>query len=114
PDLERHSEALAWFASLGLPVNPEHRVVTTHGEVYEFCQHWIENRHLLPYEIDGVVIKIDSFAIQEALGVTSKAPRWAIAFKLPPEERTTILNDIMISVGRTGKVTPYAVLEPVL
>ncbi|NLA36664.1 MAG: NAD-dependent DNA ligase LigA, partial [Actinobacteria bacterium] len=114
PAFERHSETLDWLASLGVPVNPEHRIVGSLDEVYAFCQHWIEHRHELPYEIDGVVVKIDSLAIQEALGVTAKAPRWAIAFKLPPEERTTLLRDIQVSVGRTGKVTPFAVLEPVL
>ena len=114
PTFERHSETLDWLATLGLPVNPEHRIVGSLEEVYEFCRHWIEHRHELPYEIDGVVVKINSLAIQDALGVTAKAPRWAIAFKLPPEERTTLLRDIQVSVGRTGKVTPFAVLEPVL
>lgn len=114
PAFERHSETLDWLATLGVPVNPEHRIVGSLEEVYEYCRHWIEHRHELPYEIDGVVVKIDSLAIQEALGVTAKAPRWAIAFKLPPEERTTLLRDIQVSVGRTGKVTPFAVLEPVL
>jgi DNA ligase (NAD+) len=81
--------------------------------VYGFCRHWVDHRHELPYEIDGVVVKVDDLAVQQALGSTAKAPRWAIAFKLPPEERTTILRDIQVSIGRTGKATPFAVLEPV-
>ena len=81
--------------------------------MYAFCAHWVEHRHELPYEIDGVVVKLDDLAVQEALGSTSKAPRWAIAYKLPPEERTTLLRDIQVSIGRTGKATPFAVLEPV-
>ena len=81
--------------------------------MYRFCRHWVEHRHELPYEIDGVVVKVDDLAVQQALGTTAKAPRWAIAFKLPPEERTTILRDIQVSIGRTGKATPFAVLEPV-
>ncbi len=113
PELASHSESLDWLASLGLPVNPNTRVVASLDEVYGFCDHWLTHRHDLPYEIDGIVVKIDSLAVQAAIGSTSKAPRWAIAYKLPPEERTTRLNDIMVSVGRTGKVTPFAVLEPV-
>ena len=108
-----HSGALEWLRSLGLPVNPETRVVDSLEEVYEFCDHWTEHRHDLPYEIDGIVVKVDDLAVQAALGFTSKAPRWAIAYKLPPEERTTLLRDIQVSIGRTGKATPFAVLEPV-
>ena len=108
-----HSAALAWLGELGIPVNPETVVVDDLDQVYEFCTHWIAHRHELPYEIDGVVVKIDDLAVQRAMGVTSKAPRWAIAFKLPPEERTTLLRDIQVSIGRTGKATPFAVLEPV-
>jgi DNA ligase (NAD+) len=81
--------------------------------VHEFCRHWQEHRHDLAYEIDGVVTKLDSLALRDLLGFTSRAPRWAIAFKFPPEERTTLLRDIMVSVGRTGRTTPFAVLEPV-
>ncbi|MGH9165365.1 MAG: NAD-dependent DNA ligase LigA, partial [Acidimicrobiales bacterium] len=77
------------------------------------CRHWQEHRHDLGYEIDGVVVKVDELAKQGELGATSKAPRWAIAYKFPPEERTTELKDIMVSIGRTGKATPFAVLEPV-
>ncbi len=108
-----HSAALEWLGALGLPVNPATGVFTSLDEVYAFCAHWVEHRHDLPYEIDGVVVKVDDLAVQAALGATAKAPRWAIAYKLPPEERTTLLRDIHVSIGRTGKATPFAVLEPV-
>lgn len=108
-----HSAALEWLGGLGIPVNPQTRVVDDLDAVYEFCQHWIGHRHELPYEIDGVVVKVDDLAVQAAMGSTAKAPRWAIAFKLPPEERTTVLEDIQVSIGRTGKATPFAVLRPV-
>ena len=108
-----HSAALDWLRTLGLPVNPETRILDSLDQVYDFCDHWVEHRHDLPYEIDGVVVKVDDLSVQSALGSTSKAPRWAIAYKLPPEERTTTLLDIQVSIGRTGKATPFAVLEPV-
>lgn len=108
-----HSESLAWMGEMGIPINPLTRQLDDLGDVYEFCESWISKRHELPYEIDGVVIKIDDLAVQHALGSTAKAPRWAIAFKLPPEERTTLLRDIQVSIGRTGKATPFAVLDPV-
>jgi len=108
-----HSAALDWLGSLGIPVNPTTRSFDSLEQVQEFCEHWIEHRHELPYEIDGVVVKVDDLDVQQALGATAKAPRWAVAFKLPPEERTTILRDIQVSIGRTGKATPFAVLEPV-
>ena len=86
-----------------------------HGldEVLAFCSHWDEHRHDLDYEIDGVVVKVDDLALQRKLGATSRAPRWAIAYKFPPEERSTTLKAIAVSIGRTGKATPFAVLEPV-
>jgi DNA ligase (NAD+) len=108
-----HWEALEAIKSWGLRINPENRRLQTLGEVYAFCQQWQEHRHDVPYEIDGVVVKVDSIAQQEELGYTAKAPRWAIAYKFPPEERTTVLRDIKVHVGRTGAVTPYAELEPV-
>ncbi len=80
----------------------------------EACLHWEEHRHDLDYEIDGVVIKVDELALQAKLGATSHAPRWAIAYKFPPEERTTRLMRIEVSIGRTGRATPFAVLEPVV
>ena len=113
PTLGGHAEALDWLAALGLPVNPERRRVETIDDVVAFADHWLEHRHDLDYEIDGAVVKVDGLARQEALGSTAKAPRWAIAVKFPPEERTTKLLDIQVSIGRTGKATPFAVLEPV-
>lgn len=113
PAFERHSETLAWLGELGLPVNPEITTLATLDEVHAFCLRWEANRHDLPYEIDGVVVKVDHLATRELLGSTSKAPRWAIAYKFPPEERTTTLIDIQVSIGRTGKATPFAQLEPV-
>ncbi len=109
-----HSETLAYLDNCGLPVNPDIVIVETLEAVYEKCMYWQEHRHDLPYDIDGVVIKIDNLALRGELGSTSKAPRWAIAYKLPPEERTTILKDIQVSIGRTGRATPFAVLEPVV
>lgn len=113
PHLESQGSMLEWLASLGLPVNPELRPVTTIDEVVAFTEHWMEHRHDLAYEIDGAVVKVDRLARQRSLGSTAKAPRWAIAYKFPPEERTTKLLDIQVSIGRTGKATPFAVLEPV-
>jgi DNA ligase (NAD+) len=113
PRWRTHSEALEWLRDRGLPVNPEIRTLGTLDEVYEHCQRWLAHRHDLPYEIDGVVVKVNDLAQQRELGATSKAPRWAIAFKFPPEERTTRLKEIQVSIGRTGRATPFAVLEPV-
>jgi len=108
-----HSEALAFVRELGLRTNSENKVVNDLDDVFERCTYWQEHRHDVVYEMDGVVVKVDSIAQQEELGFTSKAPRWAIAYKFPPEERTTILNAIFASVGRSGVVTPFASLETV-
>ncbi|MCU1399204.1 MAG: ligase, NAD-dependent [Acidimicrobiales bacterium] len=113
PEFTSHHETLEFLRALGFPVNPEVRRLSTVGDVAQFCARWQQHRHDLEYEIDGCVVKVDDLAQREQLGFTSRAPRWAIAFKFPPEERTTLLRDIMISVGRTGRVTPFAVLEPV-
>ncbi|MDH4277477.1 MAG: NAD-dependent DNA ligase LigA [Acidimicrobiia bacterium] len=113
PSLAAHSEALDWIAELGLPVNPERRKAATIDDVAAFADRWLEHRHDLDYEIDGAVVKVDGLTRQNALGSTAKAPRWAIAYKFPPEERTTKLKAIEVSIGRTGKATPFAVLEPV-
>ncbi len=107
------SATLAWLGRAGFPVNPEVHLVSGLDEVLAFCARWEEHRHDLDYEIDGVVVKVDDLALQRMLGSTSRAPRWAIAYKFPPEERSTTLVDIEVSIGRTGKATPYAVLEPV-
>jgi len=110
---ESHSQSLAWLREAGLPVDPNIRVVSTLDEVFELTQHWQEHRHSVDYEIDGVVVKVDQIALQEELGSTSHAPRWAIAYKFPPEERTTLLRAIEVHTGRTGIVTPFARLAPV-
>jgi DNA ligase (NAD+) len=113
PKFTRHSEMLDWLGALGFPVNPNIETLDTLDDVFAYCQRWMANRHDLPYEIDGVVVKVDDLAQRGELGSTSKAPRWAIAFKFPPEERNTLLKDILVSIGRTGKATPFAQLEPV-
>jgi DNA ligase (NAD+) len=113
PSFTGHHETLDFLAGLGFPVNPEIRLVDDLEAVYEYCRQWQEHRHDLPYEIDGAVCKVDDLGQREVLGFTSRAPRWAIAYKFPPEERTTLLRDIQVSIGRTGRATPFAVLEPV-
>lgn len=113
PAFTSHHETLEYLAALGLPVNPNIEVLGGLAEVDEYCRSWQDRRHDLDYEIDGVVVKVDDLAMREDLGATAKAPRWAIAYKYPPEERTTVLREIQVSIGRTGKATPFAVLEPV-
>lgn len=112
--LKSQSEALSWMTAAGFRVNPDIEVCDTRERVRAFCLKAIERRHSLPYEIDGVVVKVDSFALQDELGYTAKAPRWAIAFKFPPEEKTTVLREIRVQVGRTGALTPLAEFGPVL
>jgi DNA ligase (NAD+) len=114
PTFRTHTATLDAIRAWGLPVNPEIKVVASLDEVLELCRHWLEHRHDLGYEIDGVVVKVDDLAVRAELGSTARAPRWAIAYKFPPEERTTRLLDIMVSIGRTGRATPFAVLEPVV
>jgi DNA ligase (NAD+) len=113
PEFSSHHDTLEYLKSLGFPVNPEITLVNSLEEVIAFCRQWQERRHELGYEIDGAVVKVDNLAQRDQLGFTSRAPRWAIAFKFPPEEKHTLLKDIQISVGRTGRVTPFAVLETV-
>jgi DNA ligase (NAD+) len=108
-----HSQALGRMKEWGLRVNPATEVVDSMEGVVAYCEKWERDRHTIDYEIDGVVVKVDSIAQQDELGATAKAPRWAIAYKFPPEERTTVLNEIDVHVGRTGAVTPFARLEPV-
>jgi len=105
---------LAFMAEAGFVVNPEIRREHEIASLVRFCAETEHRRHELDYEIDGVVIKVDGVALQERLGQTSHAPRWAIAYKFPPEERTTLLEDIMVSIGRTGRATPFAQLTPVV
>ncbi|MFO7262872.1 MAG: DNA ligase (NAD(+)) LigA [Bacillaceae bacterium G1] len=111
--ISRHSEALVRLQQLGFRVNPERRLCRGIDEVWHYVQEWTEKRHQLPYEIDGMVVKVDRFDWQERLGATARSPRWAIAYKFPEEEAVTRLVDIELSVGRTGVVTPTAILEPV-
>jgi DNA ligase (NAD+) len=111
---DRHSEALAWLREAGLPTAPETSVVDDVDAVWAVVERATAARHDVPYEIDGVVVKVDDVAQRERLGFTSRAPRWAIAYKMPPVEQETVLRSIEVNVGRTGKATPYAVLEPVL
>jgi DNA ligase (NAD+) len=112
-DFESSIDAFDQIAKFGLPVNGEIRAVESIDDVHAVCIAWEEGRHGPDYEIDGVVIKVDSLRQRQLLGSTSRAPRWAIAFKFPPEEKTTLLRDIEVSIGRTGRATPFAVLEPV-
>jgi DNA ligase (NAD+) len=111
---ETHLGFLAWAERAGLPVAPTTERQDSIEGVERYIRHWQEHRHSVEWEIDGVVVKVDRIALQEELGATSKAPRWAIAYKFPPEERTTLLRRIDVHTGRTGKVTPFAVLEPVV
>src|SRR4051794_37898136 len=110
---ERQSEAYARLRELGLPTSERYGVVPDLDAVWDFVENYRENRHSVAHEIDGVVVKVDQIALQRRLGSTSRAPRWAIAFKYPPEEATTTLLDIKVNVGRTGRVTPFAYMEPV-
>ncbi|MDQ3763114.1 MAG: NAD-dependent DNA ligase LigA [Actinomycetota bacterium] len=109
----RQSQSYQALAAWGLPVSEHTRLLSTIDELIEYITYWGERRHDVQYEIDGVVVKIDEVAAQRRLGSTSRAPRWAIAFKYPPEEATTKLVDIRVNVGRTGRVTPFAFMEPV-
>jgi DNA ligase (NAD+) len=110
---ESHSRSLEWLRDAGLPVAPTTESVRTLDEVFAYIGRWERDRHSVDWEIDGVVVKVDQVPFQEELGSTSHAPRWAIAYKFPPEERTTLLRKIDIHIGRTGKATPFAFLEPV-
>ena len=113
-EVEGQWELLQWLREAGFHVNPDVRLCTTAEEVRGFCRECLERRESLPYEIDGVVVKVNDFARQRAMGFTARAPRWAIAFKFPPEEKTTLLRDITVQVGRTGALTPVAELVPVV
>ena len=112
-DVHSQWEFLNWLRSCGFNVNPHARRCLSAQEVHDFCAQALEQRGDLNYDIDGVVVKVDSFASQDALGFTSRAPRWAIAFKFPPEEKQTVLREIRIQVGRTGVLTPVAEFDPV-
>ncbi|WOQ15491.1 NAD-dependent DNA ligase LigA [Raineyella sp. W15-4] len=113
-ELARQSHAYEVLADFGLPVSQFSRVVDTKEEIWAFVEEVAQRRHDFVHEIDGTVVKVDERALQDRLGFTSRAPRWAIAYKYPPEEVTTRLLDIRVNVGRTGRVTPYAVMDPVV
>jgi DNA ligase (NAD+) len=110
---ERHSESLKALQIAGFKVNPNHRLVHNLDQVFAFISEWEAKRETLPYEIDGIVVKVDRIALQEELGYTGKAPRWAIAYKYAARSGVTRIEDILVQVGRTGKLTPVAALKPV-
>ena len=113
-EFKNQSDAYELLKSFGLPTSTHYKVLNTQKDVHKFIENYSEHRHDLEHEIDGVVIKVNQIDLQRKLGVTSRAPKWAIAYKYPPEEVVTKLLDIKVSVGRTGRVTPFAVMEPVL
>jgi len=110
---EHHTDTMQYLRDVGFRTNPASKRLATIDEVLDYVAQAEKGRHETGYQTDGVVIKVDSLADQDALGFTSRAPRWAIAYKFPPEEQVTLLKDIMINIGRTGAATPFAVLEPV-
>ncbi len=108
-----HSERLDYLEELGFKINPERKVCSDIEEVIAYCEEWTERREDLNYEIDGIVIKVNPLELREVLGATAKHPRWAIAFKFPAQQKETVVEDIEVTVGRTGALTPTAVLDPV-
>ena len=112
--ISSHWNALEWLGKVGFRINPNNKLCHTLDEVEDYYRRWLERRHGLPYEADGVVVKVSPLELQERLGVVGREPRWAIAYKFPAEQATTRLKYIGINVGRTGSLNPYAVLEPVV
>ncbi|MYC37754.1 MAG: NAD-dependent DNA ligase LigA [Chloroflexi bacterium] len=112
--ISSHWNALEWLGDVGFRINPNNKLRHTLEEVEDYYRYWLERRHDLPYEADGVVVKVSPLELQERLGVVGREPRWAIAYKFPAEQATTKLKYIGINVGRTGSLNPYAVLEPVV
>ncbi|WP_442923420.1 NAD-dependent DNA ligase LigA [Microbacterium sp. JZ31] len=112
PPVASQSEVYALLKDWGLPISPHPKVCASIDEVLGFVEYFGEHRHSIEHELDGIVVKVDELALHDELGATSRAPRWAIAYKYPPEEVHTRLLDIVVSVGRTGRATPYAVMEP--
>ena len=108
-----HSEALEALRKMHFKVSPDWHVCHSLDAVKKFIDAWEGKREKLPYEIDGIVIKVNEIALQQELGFTAKAPRWAVAYKYPARQETTVVNDVIFQVGRTGTLTPVAVLEPV-
>ncbi|MDA1239862.1 MAG: NAD-dependent DNA ligase LigA, partial [Chloroflexi bacterium] len=111
--LDAHHDAIRWLRELGFPTNPHTEAFERIEDVAAFCEAWVDRRDALDYDIDGVVVKVDDFAAQRALGVVGREPRWATAWKFPAEQAVTRLREIQVSVGRTGVLTPFAALEPV-
>ena len=112
-EFNTHAEMLEYLKRLGLKINSRYKVFSDISEVINYCSSWTEKRNELPYDIDGMVIKVNSLEDQEVLGATAKDPRWAIAYKFPAEQATTVVEDIFVGVGRTGTLTPTAILKPV-
>ncbi|HSW35512.1 MAG TPA: NAD-dependent DNA ligase LigA, partial [Candidatus Limnocylindrales bacterium] len=112
--LQTQADLLDYLMELRLPVNPKRALCHGMEEVWRYCSEWQGKRHQLPYDIDGIVVKVNRLNMQKGLGATSRSPRWAIAYKYPPEEKVTRVLDIEVSVGRTGAITPVAILEPVI
>jgi len=113
-DVTRQSQAYAVLRAWGLPTSEHVRVLDSVAAVQEYVDHYGQHRHSVEHEIDGVVVKVDEVAVQRLLGATSRAPRWAVAYKYPPEEVNTVLREIRVGVGRTGRVTPFGVMDPVV
>lgn len=112
-NVKTQAEALDFIESLGFKVNPERKVLSSFDEIIKYVEEYSKKRNSLSYDIDGIVLKVNDFSLYEEIGYTAKTPKWAIAYKFPPEEVITKLKDIIYTVGRTGKITPNAVLEPV-
>ncbi|MCM8771516.1 MAG: NAD-dependent DNA ligase LigA [Candidatus Omnitrophica bacterium] len=110
---ETHWEVLEFLKKIGFPVSPYKKLCKNIEEVIEYCDEWQEKRFSLPYNIDGMVVKVNNLNLQKTLGTTTKSPRWAVAYKFPAEQVTTIVKDVIVQVGRTGTLTPVAILEPV-
>jgi len=111
--LHKQTEVLTYLQQQGFVVNPEYKIFTDIEDIIDYCERMASERHRFPYDIDGLVIKVNEFALQQELGFTSKSPRWAISYKFPAEQVETVVEDIIIRVGRTGVLTPTAVLKPV-
>lgn len=112
-ELTRQDKLLDYLEKIQLPVNPHRRICSGLEEVWRYCSRWQEEKQELPYEIDGVVVKVNDLEQQKNLGTTARSPRWAVAYKYPPEEKMTRVLDISVNIGRTGAITPVALLEPV-
>ncbi|MCD6220987.1 NAD-dependent DNA ligase LigA [bacterium] len=112
-DFKTHWDVMNFLKELGFPVSPHMKYAENIKEVIDYCNEWEEKRFSLPYNIDGMVIKVNSLSLQEKLGTTTKSPRWVVAYKFPAEQVSTIIKDVTVQVGRTGTLTPVAILEPV-